>query len=76
MRGNRNAAMPTVTDIGSLIVRSEDSHGNRPRVAGIGVTVRGIIGWYKQGLTPGRNHHRGFTLITGAGLCRSDLLPR
>jgi uncharacterized protein (DUF433 family) len=44
--------MPTVTDIGSLIVRSEDSHGNRPRVAGIEVTVRGIVGWYKQGLTP------------------------
>jgi uncharacterized protein (DUF433 family) len=44
--------MPTVTDIGSLIVRSEDIHGNRPRVAGTGVTVRRIVGWYKQGLTP------------------------
>jgi uncharacterized protein (DUF433 family) len=30
----------------------EDIHGNRPRVAGTGVTVRGIVGWYKQGLTP------------------------
>jgi uncharacterized protein (DUF433 family) len=44
--------MPTVTDIGSLIVRSDDIHGNRPRVAGTGVTVRRIVGWYKQGLTP------------------------
>jgi len=44
--------MPTVTDIGSLIVRSDDIRGNRPRVAGAGVTVRRIVGWYKQGLTP------------------------
>ena len=26
--------------------------GNRPRVAGTGVTVRRIVGWYKRGLTP------------------------
>ena len=44
--------MPTVTDIGSLIVRSEDVRGGRPRVAGTGVTVRRIVGWYKLGLTP------------------------
>jgi uncharacterized protein (DUF433 family) len=44
--------MPTVTDIGSLIVRSDDIRGGRPRVAGTGVTVRRIVGWYKQGLTP------------------------
>lgn len=47
-----NAAMPTVTDIGSLIVRSDDIRGGRPRIAGTGVTVRRIVGWYKQGLTP------------------------
>jgi uncharacterized protein (DUF433 family) len=52
MRGNGNGAMPRVTDIGSLIVRSDDIRGNRPRVAGTGVTVRRIVGWYKQGLTP------------------------
>ena len=52
MRGTGNVAMPTVTDIGSLIVRSDDIRGNRPRVAGTGVTVRRIVGWYKQGLTP------------------------
>jgi uncharacterized protein (DUF433 family) len=44
--------MPTVTDIGSLIVRSDDIRGGRPRIAGTGVTVRRIVGWYKQGLTP------------------------
>jgi uncharacterized protein (DUF433 family) len=44
--------MPTVTDIGSLIMRSDDVRGGRPRVAGTGVTVRRIVGWYKQGLTP------------------------
>ena len=44
--------MPTVTDIGSLIVRSEDIRGGRPRIAGTGISVRRIVGWYKQGLTP------------------------
>jgi uncharacterized protein (DUF433 family) len=41
-----------ITDIGSLIVRSDDVRGGRPRVAGTGVTVRRIVGWYKQGLSP------------------------
>ena len=44
--------MATVTDIGSLIVRSDDIRGGRPRVAGTGVTVHRIVGWYKQGLSP------------------------
>src|SRR5262252_6394488 len=44
--------MTPVTDISSLIVRSDDIRGGRPRVAGTGVTVRRIVGWYKQGLTP------------------------
>jgi uncharacterized protein (DUF433 family) len=44
--------MTIVTDIGSLIVRSDDMRGSRPRVAGTGVTVRRIVGWYQQGLTP------------------------
>jgi uncharacterized protein (DUF433 family) len=39
-------------DIGSLIVRSDDIRGGRPRIAGTGITVRRIVGWYKQGLTP------------------------
>jgi uncharacterized protein (DUF433 family) len=44
--------MPTITDIGSLIVRSDDIRGGRPRIVGTGVTVRRIVGWYKQELTP------------------------
>ncbi len=44
--------MAIVTDIGPLIARSDDVRGGRPRVAGTGVTVQRIVGWYKQGLTP------------------------
>ena len=44
--------MSTITDIGTLIVRSVEVRGGRPRVAGSGVTVRRIVGWYKLGLTP------------------------
>lgn len=44
--------MATVTDIGTLIVRSPDIRGGRPRIAGTGVTVRRIVGWYKLGLAP------------------------
>lgn len=43
--------MSTSTDIGTLIVRSPDIRGGRPRVAGTGVTVRRIASWYRQGLT-------------------------
>jgi uncharacterized protein (DUF433 family) len=42
--------MNAPTDIGTLIVRSPDIRGGRPRVAGSGVTVRRIVGWYKLGL--------------------------
>jgi uncharacterized protein (DUF433 family) len=44
--------MPTSTDIGTLIVRSPEIRGGRPRIAGTGVTVRRIVGWYKAGRTP------------------------
>ena len=44
--------MSTITDIGTLIVRSAEVRGGRPRVAGSGVTVRRIVGWYKLGLSP------------------------
>lgn len=44
--------MSTATiDIGSLIVQSLDVRGARPRIAGTGVTVQRIVGWYKLGLT-------------------------
>lgn len=41
-----------ITDIGALIVRSPEIRGGRPRIAGTGVTVQRIAGWYKLGLTP------------------------
>lgn len=44
--------MSTITDIGTLIVRSPDIRGGRPRIAGTGVTVRRIVSWYKLGLSP------------------------
>jgi len=42
----------TLPDIGVLITRSPDIRGGRPRIAGTGVTVRRIVGWYKMGLSP------------------------
>ena len=39
-------------DIGTLIVRTPEMRGGRPRIAGTGVTVRRIVGWYKLGLSP------------------------
>ena len=44
--------MATVTDIGSLIVRTPEIRAGRPHIAGTGVTVRRIVGWYKLGLGP------------------------
>jgi len=44
--------METVVDIGTLIVRSPEIRGGRPRLAGTGVTVQRIAGWYKLGLSP------------------------
>jgi uncharacterized protein (DUF433 family) len=44
--------MATANDIGTLIVRTPEIRGGRPRVAGTGVTVRRIVGWYKLGLSP------------------------
>lgn len=43
--------MNPTTDIGMLIVRSADIRGGRPRIAGIGVTVRRIASWYRLGLS-------------------------
>jgi len=44
--------MGTVIDIGTLIVRTPGVCGGRPRIAGTGVSVRRIVGWYKLGLSP------------------------
>jgi uncharacterized protein (DUF433 family) len=38
------------TDIGTLIVRSPEIRGGRPRIAGTGVTVRRIAVRYRLGL--------------------------
>ena len=43
--------MAIVVDIGSLIIYSKDIHNGRPRIAGTGVTVQRVVGWYKLGLT-------------------------
>ena len=44
--------MATIIDIGTLIVQTPEVRGGRPRIAGTGVTVRRIVGWYKLGLSP------------------------
>jgi uncharacterized protein (DUF433 family) len=44
--------MSTVTDIGTLIDQSPGICGGRPRIAGTGVSIRRIAGWYKMGMTP------------------------
>jgi uncharacterized protein (DUF433 family) len=44
--------MNGTTDIGTLINRSPGVHGNRPKIAGTGVTVRRIAAWYRLGYTP------------------------
>ncbi len=44
--------MSTTIDIGTLIVRSPEIRGGRPRIAGTGVTVRQVVSWYKLGLSP------------------------
>ena len=44
--------MSSTIEIGSLIESSPELHGGRPRIAGTGVTVQRIVGWYQQGLTP------------------------
>ncbi len=43
--------MTSIVDIGTLIVQTPELSGGRPRLAGTGVTVRRIVGWYKLGLT-------------------------
>ncbi len=45
--------MATATvNIGTLIDRDPDIRGGRPLIAGTGVTVQRIVGWYKLGLSP------------------------
>jgi uncharacterized protein (DUF433 family) len=45
--------MTTATvDIGTLITRTAQVRGGRPCIAGTGVTVQRVVGWYKLGLGP------------------------
>jgi uncharacterized protein (DUF433 family) len=44
--------MGNITNIGTLIVRDPEIRGGRPILIGTGVTVRSIVIWYQQGLTP------------------------
>jgi uncharacterized protein (DUF433 family) len=47
-----NVMTTATVDIGTLIMRSADVRGGRPRIAGTGVTVQRIVGWYQLGLSP------------------------
>ena len=44
--------MAAVIDIGILIVSSPEIRGGRPRLAGTGMTVMRIAGWYRLGCSP------------------------
>jgi uncharacterized protein (DUF433 family) len=44
--------MAVVTEIGTLIDRDPAVRGGRPKIAGTGVSVSRIAGWYRLGLTP------------------------
>jgi uncharacterized protein (DUF433 family) len=44
--------MATVIDIGTLIVQDPSICGGRPRIAGTGISVVRVAGWYKLGWTP------------------------
>lgn len=44
--------MSTITDIGTLIVRTPETCGGRPRIAGRRVSVQAIVVLYKQGMSP------------------------
>jgi len=44
--------MASIIEIGTLIDRDPKIRGGRPKVAGTGLTVTRIAGWYKLGMTP------------------------
>ena len=45
-------ATAAAVEIGSLIEVDPDIREGRPCLAGTGVTVHRVVGWYKLGLTP------------------------
>jgi uncharacterized protein (DUF433 family) len=44
--------MALAVEIGTLIDRDPGIRGGRPKIAGTGLTVNRIAGWYKLGMTP------------------------
>ena len=44
--------MASGVEIGTLIDRDPAIRGGWPKIAGTGLTVRRIVGWYKMGMTP------------------------
>ena len=44
--------MASVTELGTLIDRDPKVRGGRPKIAGTGLSVSRIAGWYKMGMTP------------------------
>jgi uncharacterized protein (DUF433 family) len=44
--------MAAGVEIGTLIDRDPGIRGGRPKIAGTGLTVRRIVGWYKMGMSP------------------------
>ena len=44
--------MANAVEIGTLIDRDLTVRGGRPKIAGTGVTVMRVAGWYKRGFTP------------------------
>ena len=44
--------MASVVEIGTLIDRDPAIRGGRPKIAGTGLTVRRLVGWYKMGMAP------------------------
>ncbi len=44
--------MPTITDIGTLIVSTPGTCGGRPRIAGTRMSVQSIAMDYKAGMSP------------------------
>ena len=44
--------MASVVEIGTLLERDPEIRGGRPKIAGTGLMVRRIVGWYKMGMNP------------------------
>lgn len=44
--------MAVPVEIGSLIERDPVVRGGRPKIAGTGLTISRIAGWYRAGFTP------------------------